>query len=107
MVCEKFEVGRCCLVSLRASKPGSVTVKSFKTRLRSWSVTKKLQTPYTILLNNYYMEVIPLFVGENILQTKTIYFRARHGKSSFIARQDTAELSAGILTTPGHEQNKQ
>ncbi|WP_177230266.1 hypothetical protein [Chitinophaga sp. CF118] len=53
------------------------------------------------------MEVIPLFVGENILQTKTIYFRARHGKSSFIARQDTAELSAGILTTPGHEQNKQ
>jgi NAD(P)H dehydrogenase (quinone) len=59
--------------------------------------------PYTILLNNYYMEVIPLFVGENILESKTIYFPAGHGKSGFIARQDVAELSAVILTTPGHE----
>jgi len=51
------------------------------------------------------MEVIPLLVGENILQSKTIYFPAGHGKSGFIARQDIAELSAVILTTPGHEQN--
>ena len=60
--------------------------------------------PYTLLLNNYYMEVIPLFVGENILQSKTIYFPAGHGKNGFIARQDIAELSAVILTTTGHEQ---
>lgn len=60
--------------------------------------------PYTILLNNYYMEVIPIFAGENILESKTIYFPAGHGKSGFIARQDIAELSAVILTTPGHEQ---
>jgi NAD(P)H dehydrogenase (quinone) len=60
--------------------------------------------PYTLLLNNYYMEVIPLFVGENILQSKTIYFPAAHGKNGFIARNDIAELSAVILTTTGHEQ---
>lgn len=58
---------------------------------------------YTILLNNYYMEVIPLFVGENILASKTIFFPASQGKSGFIARKDIAELSAEILTTSGHE----
>jgi NAD(P)H dehydrogenase (quinone) len=65
---------------------------------------KDLSLPYTILLNNYYMEVIPLFTGENILESKTIYFPAENGKSGFIARQDVAEFSAVILTTPGHEQ---
>ena len=59
--------------------------------------------PYTILLNNYYMEVIPLFVGENILTAKNIFFPASEGKSGFIARRDIAELSAEILVTPGHE----
>ncbi|WP_073098631.1 SDR family oxidoreductase [Leeuwenhoekiella marinoflava] len=59
--------------------------------------------PYTFLLNNYYMEVIPLFVGKNILTSQTIYFPAQQGKSGFIARKDIAELSAEILTTAGHE----
>lgn len=58
--------------------------------------------PYTFLLNNYYMEVIPLFVGD-VLKTKTIYFPASDGKSGFIARKDIAELSATILTVAGHE----
>lgn len=49
------------------------------------------------------MEVIPLFVGENILTSKTIFFPALQGKSGFIARKDIAELSATILTTSGHE----
>ena len=64
---------------------------------------KRSGIPYTFLLNNYYMEVIPLFVGENILSSKTIYFPALEGKSGFIARRDIAELSAEILTTTGHE----
>jgi NAD(P)H dehydrogenase (quinone) len=51
------------------------------------------------------MEVIPLFVGENILTGKTIFFPALQGKSGFIAREDIAELSSEILTTSGH-QNK-
>lgn len=58
---------------------------------------------YTILRNNYYMEVIPLFVGQNILTSKTIFFPASQGKSAFIARKDIAELSAEILTTSGHD----
>jgi NAD(P)H dehydrogenase (quinone) len=59
--------------------------------------------PYTILLNNYYMEVIPMFAGENLLQNKTIYFPAELGKSGFIARQDIADLSAKILASSGHK----
>ncbi|MDQ0968676.1 uncharacterized protein YbjT (DUF2867 family) [Flavobacterium sp. W4I14] len=50
------------------------------------------------------MEVIPLFVGENILKSQTIYFPAGQGKSGFISRHDIAELSAVILATEGHEQ---
>lgn len=58
---------------------------------------------YTILKHNLYMDVIPFFAGENLLDSKTIYFPAKDGKAAFMARKDMAVLAAEILTGSGHE----
>lgn len=58
---------------------------------------------YTILKHNLYMEVIPLFAGENLLESKTIFLPAEDGKTAFMARKDMAFLAAEILTGSGHE----
>ena len=40
------------------------------------------------------MEVIPLFAGENLLESKTIFLPAGMGKAAFMARKDMAVLAA-------------
>ncbi|WP_418511722.1 SDR family oxidoreductase [Corallibacter sp.] len=57
---------------------------------------------YTILKHALYMEVIPLFIGDNVLDTKTIYIPTEQGQVSFVSRKDLAEGAAIILTTSGH-----
>ncbi len=57
---------------------------------------------YTFLQNSLYAEVIPMFVGENVLETG-IYFPAADGKVPFVLRSDLAEATANILTEGNHE----
>lgn len=57
---------------------------------------------YTFLQNSLYFEVVPMFVGANVLETG-IFFPAGEGKVAFAARQDLGEATATILTTEGHE----
>src|SRR6218665_1012475 len=59
--------------------------------------------PYTILKHNLYMEMLPAFLGEQLLQTGVAYFPAGEGKVSFTSRMDMAEAAAALLTTEGHE----
>lgn len=58
---------------------------------------------YTILRNNLYLDVLPMFLGEKVLENKTIYFPAGQGKGAFAARADLAEATANILTSDGHK----
>lgn len=58
---------------------------------------------YTILRHNVYMDFIPMFIGEKVLETGVIYFPAGEGKAAFALRTDMAEASAVVLTTEGHE----
>ena len=58
---------------------------------------------YTILKHNLYMEVIPLFAGENLMESRAIYLPAEDGKAAYMARKDMAVLAAEILTGTGHE----
>jgi NAD(P)H dehydrogenase (quinone) len=58
--------------------------------------------PYTIFRNNLYMDFIPVFIGENVLETG-VYFPAGETKSAFALRNDMAEAAANILTGEGHE----
>jgi len=57
---------------------------------------------YTFLQNSLYAEVIPLFAGQQAVETG-IFFPAGDGRVSFAVRQDLGEATANILATEGHE----
>jgi len=58
---------------------------------------------YTILKHNLYMDMLPLFIGDKVLETGVIYQPAGNGKAAFTLREDMAEVAAHILTNKGHE----
>lgn len=58
--------------------------------------------PYTILKNSLYADVLPMFLGEKVLETG-VFLNAGNGKASFTARLDMAEAAAAVLTGSGHE----
>jgi len=58
---------------------------------------------YTFLRHNLYMDMLPLFMGENVLKTGLIYQPAGNGKVAFTLREDMAEVASHILTSKGHE----
>ena len=57
---------------------------------------------YTIMRNNLYLDVLPMFLGEKVLETG-IYFPAGEGQAAYVSRNDLAEAAANILSTDGHE----
>lgn len=57
---------------------------------------------YTILRNNLYMDFLPMFFGENVLETG-IFLPAGDRKTAFTLRSDMAEATANILSSEGHE----
>lgn len=63
---------------------------------------KEVGIAYTLLNDTLYADLIPLFAGEQVLETG-IFFPAGQGKTPFVARTEMAEAAAVVLTTPGHE----
>jgi NAD(P)H dehydrogenase (quinone) len=70
--------------------------------IKTEQLIKASGIPYTIFRNGIYSDVLPMFLGEKVLETG-VYFPAGGGKASFTARQDMAEAAAVILTEKGHE----
>ena len=58
---------------------------------------------YTFLKNTLYMDMLPMFIGDQVLQTGTVYLPAGEGKGAYLTREDMAEIGARVLLTPGHE----
>lgn len=58
---------------------------------------------YTLLKHNIYMDMLPIFLGEQVVGTGVAYFPAGEGKVGFTLRNDMAEAAAAILTSDGHE----
>jgi len=52
---------------------------------------------YTLLQHTLYADIIPVFAGEQLLQSKTIYLPAGAGKTAFAVRTDLAEAGANVL----------
>ncbi len=52
---------------------------------------------YTILQHSIYTDMIPVFAGEQLLQTKTIYLPAGDGRVAYAVRTDLAEAGANVL----------
>lgn len=65
-------------------------------------IIKESGIPYTIMRNSLYADILPVFMGEKVLETG-IYLPAGNGSASFVLRQDMAEAAAEILTGSGHE----
>jgi NAD(P)H dehydrogenase (quinone) len=57
---------------------------------------------YTLLRNPLYADVLPMFLGKEVLSTG-IFLPAGDGKASFATRPDLAEASAEILMGTGHD----
>jgi NAD(P)H dehydrogenase (quinone) len=57
---------------------------------------------YTIMRNNLYMDIIPGFIGENVLETG-IFYPAGSGKMACAMRSEMSEAAANILIGTGHE----
>lgn len=58
--------------------------------------------PYTIFRNNLYADLIPVFLGEKVLETGA-YWPSGETKTAFVLREDMAEAAANVLTSEGHE----
>ena len=58
---------------------------------------------YTILKNNLYMDFLPGFIGEKVLESGVIYVPAENGKVGAVLRSEMAEGAASVLATTGHE----
>jgi NAD(P)H dehydrogenase (quinone) len=52
---------------------------------------------YTILAHGIYADMIPIFAGKQLLDTKTIYLPAGDGKTAYALRTDQAEAGANVL----------
>lgn len=57
---------------------------------------------HTLLRNNLYMDLVPQFISDKVLETGSIYLPAGNGKTAFVTRAEMAEAAAVVLTTEGH-----
>lgn len=58
---------------------------------------------YTILRHGLYFDTIPMFIGDNILETRSIYTPAGEGRTAYALRAEQAEAGVNILLGEGHE----
>ncbi len=57
---------------------------------------------YTILQNATYMDLIPMFLGEKVIETEGFIVSAKEGRSGWVLRTELAEAAAHVLTTENH-----
>jgi NAD(P)H dehydrogenase (quinone) len=71
--------------------------------LKTETLLKESGLTCTLLRNNLYMDMVPLFIGDKILETGAIYLPAGVGKASVALRSEMAEAAAVVLSSAGHE----
>lgn len=71
--------------------------------LHTEALIKELGMTYTILKHGLYAELLPLFMGESVIETGVVYLPAGMGKAAYISRNDLATAGTAIITTEGHE----
>ncbi|MGX7666288.1 SDR family oxidoreductase [Flavobacterium pedocola] len=73
-----------------------------QSHLQTEALLKESGINYTILKNTLYMDFVPAFLGEKVLETGVIYFPAGNGKVGAVLRSEMAEATANILTGSNH-----
>lgn len=70
--------------------------------LHTEELLKASGIPYTILKHTVYADMLPMFLGEKVLETG-IYLPAGKGKVAFATREDMGIAGAKLLLGTGHE----
>ncbi len=65
------------------------------------ALIKQCGLVYTIFRNNLYLDILPWFFGEKVLETG-IFLPAGETKAALTLREDMAEAIANVLITDGH-----
>ena len=73
-----------------------------QSHLQTEALLKESGMNYTILKNTLYMDFVPAFLGEKVLETGVIYLPAGNGKVGAVLRSEMAEATANILTGSNH-----
>jgi NAD(P)H dehydrogenase (quinone) len=67
------------------------------------NLIKKSGLTYTILKNGLYTDILPMFMGDKVIETGTIFLPAGDGEASYASRNDLAAAGAILLTSEGHK----
>lgn len=70
-----------------------------QSHLQTEAWLKESGMDYTILKNTLYMDFVPAFLGEKVLETGVIYLPAGTGKVGAVLRSEMAEATATILAS--------
>lgn len=68
-----------------------------ESHIKTEQLIKESGISYTILKHTVYMEILPMFLGDKIAESGTIYLPAGSGRVSFLTRNDMALLAAALL----------
>ncbi len=113
---QRFEQHRNAINAAREKGVGHIVYTSFDMKNLQQSIMgeevryhaytadylKQIGTPYTLMNNTMYADMIPILSGKDILN-KGIAIPAGDGKTPFLPITEMAETLAVVLTTPGHE----
>lgn len=58
---------------------------------------------FTILKHALYTDIVPAFIGDQVLNSGVIFLPAGYGKGSFTSRTDIASAGVAVLLGEGHE----
>ena len=67
------------------------------------NLLKESEIPFTIMKHNLYMDFLPMFIGDQVLENGTIYLPAGNGKVGAVLRDEMAEAGVAVLLGEGHE----
>lgn len=59
--------------------------------------------PYTLMQHGLYADMLPMFLGDKVIETGVVYQPTDNGKAAFTLRNDMAEAAAAVLTSKGHD----
>jgi NAD(P)H dehydrogenase (quinone) len=89
-------------VERRTDSESSPLAAVLASHFNTEKILKASGIPYTILRNNIYLDMLPMFLGQSVLE-KGVYFPAGNGAAGFALRSEMAEAAANILSGSGHE----
>lgn len=73
------------------------------THINTENWLKENTITYTILRHALYLDLLPMFIGENLNETAVVMQPAGTGKTGSVLREELAEVAANVITTSGHE----